>query len=768
MTDQFNVVGQSERRVDGYALVTGKPVYAGDLDLPGMLHVAVLGSPHPHARIVDIDTSEAEELDGVAIVLTHQNTPATRYTTAGQGFPEPSPYDTRMFDTKVRFVGDRVAAVAAETIDIAREALSLIKVSYEPLHPVLSIDEALADRAPIIHDEDDASGIWDAEHNIAGAVEANVGDVDGALQTAYASVEFTGETQYAQHAPIEPHVSVAYLDDNGRLVLYTSTQVPFHVRRIMAQVLGIPVRQIRVIKPRIGGGFGVKQEVLIEDLVGLVTLRTGRPSRLELTRAEEFYASRTRHPMRVTVRLGAGADGMLQAIDMQALENTGAYGAHNLTVVSNTGSKTLPLYNKAPNVRFSGRGIYTNLPVGGAYRGYGATQGYFPLEVAMDMLAEQLGMDAVELRRKNHIRVGETSPIFEELGEGRKGVPQTLGSSSLDQCINIGAERIGWADKRGKRHREGPWVHGVGMSIHMQGSGIPAIDMAAATIKLNDDGSINLLIGATDLGTGSDTVLGQIAAEVLGVGLSEVIVLSSDTDVTPFDTGAYASSTTYVSGNAVRRAAEAVKNQIFDVASAMLKTDPESLHLEDGRAIADDGRSVTLSEVALRSLYGADQFQIGATASFVGDVSPPPFLASFAEVRIDVETGKLEIVNYVAAADCGTAINPRLAEGQVEGAIANGIGYALMEEMRFDKYGRMRNPDFGRYKIPASTDMPPLEVILVDSYEETGPMGAKSIAEIGINAPIPTLANAIYDAIGVRLTHPPFTSEKIWRALQNS
>lgn len=765
MADLFNVVGQSERRVDGYALVTGKPVYAGDLDLPGMLHVAILGSPHPHARIVDIDTSEAEELDGVAVVLTHRNTPPVRYTTAGQGYPEPSPYDTRMFDTKVRFVGDRVAAVAADTVDIAREALGLIKVSYEPLEAVLSIDEALADRAPIIHDENDASGIWNAERNIAGAVEANVGDVDTALQHAFASVEFTGETQYAQHTPIEPHISVAYLDDNGRLVLYTSTQVPFHVRRIIAQVLGIPVRQIRVIKPRIGGGFGAKQEVLIEDLVGLVTLRTGRPSRLELTRAEEFYASRTRHPMRVTVRLGADADGMLQAIDMQALENTGAYGAHNLTVVSNTGSKTLPLYNKAPNVRFSGRGIYTNLPVAGAYRGYGATQGYFPLEVAMDILAEKLGMDAIELRRKNHIRVGETSPIFEELGEGRKGVPQTLGSSSLEECIDIGAERIGWASKRGKRLREGPWVHGVGMSIHMQGSGIPAIDMAAATIKLNDDGSFNLLIGATDLGTGSDTVLGQIAAEVLGVGLSDIIVLSSDTDVTPFDTGAYASSTTYVSGNAVRRAAEAVSAQILEVGATMLKSAVEQLHLEDGRVVADDGRSVTLSEVALRSLYGAEQFQIGATASFVGDVSPPPFLASFAEVRIDTETGKLEIVNYVAAADCGTAINPRLAEGQVEGAIANGIGYALMEEMRFDKYGRMRNPDFGRYKIPAATDMPPLEVILVDSYEETGPMGAKSIAEIGINAPIPTLANAIYDAVGLRLTHPPFTSEKIWRAL---
>ena len=766
MADTFNVVGQSERRVDGKALVTGKPVFAGDLDLPGMLHIAVLGSPHAHARITSIDTARAEAMEGVAIVLTHANTPPVRYTTAGQGHPEPSPYDTRMFDEKVRFVGDRVAAVAAVSRERAEEALELIEVTYEPLEPVLSIDAAIAPGAPVIHDESDASGIWDAQHNIAGAVEANVGDVDAAIAEAFASVEFTGETQYAQHVPIEPHISVAYLDDNGRLVLYTSTQVPFHVRRIMAKVLGIPAGQIRVIKPRIGGGFGVKQEVLIEDLVGLVTLRTGMPSRLEYTRAEEFYASRTRHPMRVTVRLAANEAGILQAIDMKALENTGAYGAHNLTVVSNTGSKTLPMYNKAPHIRFSARGIYTNLPVGGAYRGYGATQGIFPLETAIEMLAEKLSMDSLELRRRNHIRSGETSPIFEELGEGRKGVPQTVGSNGLAECIDIGAERIGWTDKRSARLREGPWVHGVGMSIHMQGSGIPAIDMAAATIKMNDDGSFNLLIGATDLGTGSDTILGQMAAEVLGVTLDEILVLSSDTDVTPFDVGAYASSTTYVSGSAVVRAADRVRTQILEVGAAMLRVDDTDLHLADGRVIAEDGRSVTLSDVALRSLYGADQFQIGATESFVGDVSPPPFLASFAEVAVDTETGQLKIVKYVAAADCGTPINPRLAEGQVEGALANGIGYALMEEMRFDKYGRMRNPDLGRYKIPASTDMPPLEVILVETYEETGPMGAKSIAEIGINAPIPTLANAIYDAIGVRLTKPPFTSEKIWRAMR--
>jgi probable selenate reductase molybdenum-binding subunit len=766
MAEKFTVVGHNERKVDGYSLVTGKPVFVADRHLPDTLHVAVLGSPHAHARITSIDTSGAEALEGVALVLDHRNTPPVRYTTAGQGYPEPSPYDARMFDPKVRFAGDRVAAVAAETKEIARRGLELIEVGYEELPAVLSIDDAVAEDAPVIHDETDASGIWDASRNVAGHVEALAGDVLQGFAESDAVVELTCETQYAQHTPIETHVTLSYLDDDGRLVLYSSTQVPFHVRRIVARVLDLPVHRIRVIKPRIGGGFGVKQEVLLEDLAGLVTIRTGRPALIEYTRAEEFISSRTRHPMRVRVKLGARADGTLHAVDMDVLSNTGAYGTHSLTVLSNVGSKTLPLYNKAPHIRFYGDAVYTNLPVGGAYRGYGATQGYFPLEMAIDMVAEQLDMDPIEVRRRNHIVTGESSPIFEELGEGRKGVEQVITSCALAECIDVGAERIGWSEKRGKRHRDGPWVHGVGMSIHMQGSGIPVVDMGAATIKLNDDGSFNLAIGATDLGTGSDTILGQIAAEVLGVPLDKVVVRSSDTDTTPFDVGAYASSTTYVSGNAVQRAADQVAGQILTVAATMLKTPVEALSLGDERVTAEDGRSVSLADVAIRSLYGAEQFQVGATASFVGEDSPPPFLASFAEVAVDTETGRLRIVDYVAAVDCGTAINPRMAEGQVEGAIANGIGYALYEQMVFTTKGRMRNPDFARYKILNTVDMPPLEVILVDSYDPTGPMGAKSISEIGINAPIPTIANAIYDAIGVRLTRTPFTAETIWEALQ--
>ena len=763
---KFAIVGTNERKVDGRALTTGQPVFVGDIPpRQGLLHLALLHSPHAHAEIKAIDTSRAEALEGVALVLTHLNTPAVRYTTAGQGHPEPSPYDARMFDTKVRFVGDRVAAVAADSEEIARLACELIDVEYDILQPVLSLEEALADGAPVIHDEGDALDVWAAERNCASHVVASAGDVEVGFPECDAVVDVTCETHYAQHVPIENHIATTYLDEDDRLVIVSSTQVPFHVRRIVARVIDVPVHRIRVVKPRIGGGFGVKQEVLIEDLPALVTMRTGRPAVLEYDRAQEFVSSRTRHPMRVRVKLGAKRDGLLHAIEMEVWSNTGAYGTHGLTVLSNVGSKTLPLYNKAPHVRFWGEAYYTNLPVGGAYRGYGATQGYFALETAIDRLAAELGMDALELRRRNHIRSGETSPIFAALGEGREGVEQTITSCELESCIGIGADHIDWTAKRGRRRQEGDWVYGVGMSIHMQGSGIPLIDMGAASLKMNDDGSFNLSVGATDLGTGSDTILGQIAAEVLGVPLEKIIVRSSDTDLTPFDVGAYASSTTYVSGMAVQRAAHDVAEQIKSVAAEMLKVAPSEVELTNERAGPPEGDSVSLSQVAHRSLYGENQRQIGALASCVPELSPPPFLASFAEVRVDVVTGKVEVVDFIAAVDCGTAINPQLAEGQVEGAVVNGIGYALIEEMVFDRTGRCRTTDLGRYKIPSIIDVPPLEVVLVESFEPTGPMGAKSISEIGINAPIPAIANAIHDATGIWLTETPFTAERVWRAL---
>ncbi|MBP7726122.1 MAG: molybdopterin-dependent oxidoreductase [Candidatus Bipolaricaulis sp.] len=761
-TQQRGAVGQSVRKVDGPSLVAGKPLFTLDLDIPGSLVGAILPSPHAHARIVSVDTSEAEQVPGVRAILHHGNVPRVPYTTAGQGWPEPSPYDTVLFDTKVRFVGDRVAAVAAETEDAAAEALAKIRVEYELLPPVLSSEEALAAGAPIIHDEPDAEGIYDAAHNIAAAVDIPIGDVAAALAAAPVTAEATCEIPYSQHATIEPHCVIAYFDDAGRLILRTSTQVPFHVRRIVARVVGLDPARIRVVKPRIGGGFGSKQEVLLEPVAALLARRTGRPVRMTYTRQEVFVASRTRHPMKVTVRLGASKDGTLHALEMGVLSNTGAYGAHALTVLSNVGSKTLPLYNKAPHVHFHGRAVYTNLPVAGAYRGYGATQGYFALEVAMDKLAEKLGLDPVELRRRNHIRVGETSPIFEKIGEGREGTAQIVRSCALEECLRIGAERIGWREKRGQRREEGPWVHGLGMACAMQGSGITGVDMAAATLVMQDDGSFRLLVGATDLGTGSDTILAQIAAQELGVPVDRVLVYSSDTDFTPFDTGAYASSTTYVSGNAVLRAASEVRAQILDVAAAALGERASALELAAGVVRSrKSGKSLTLSEVGHRATYVADQRQIAATASFACPESPPPFAAFFCEVAVDRETGVVRVERFVVAADCGVAIHPQAAEGQLEGAVLQGIGHALCEEMLFSPRGRCVNAGFFDYKIPSSLDAPEIETILVPSEEPTGPWGAKSISEVGINGPLPAISNAIYDAVGARMVRAPFTPERV-------
>ncbi len=762
---RFAVVGKRERKVDGRGLVMGRPMFVGDVDLAEALTIKMLWSPLAHARIVSIDTSAAERVPGVVLVMTHANTPPTRHTTAGQGFPEPSPYDARMFDTKVRFVGDRVAAVAAETAEAAERALAAIRVDYEELPAVLSIDEALRPGAPILHDEPDATGIYDASKNVVADVDIDVGDIEAGFRESDLVLEATCETQYAQHTPIETHVVLAALDAEERLVLRTSTQVPFHVRRIVAQALDIPIHRIRVIKPRIGGGFGAKQEVLLEDVAGWVAVKTRRPALFALSRSEEFTSSRTRHPMRVRVKLGLKKSGLVHAIEMEATSNTGAYGAHGLTVLANTGSKTLPLYNKAKNAHFYGQAMYTNLPVGGAYRGYGATQGYFALETAMDEAAEALGLDPIDFRLRNAIRAGESSPIFEKLGEGREGVSQTVKSCELERCLAVGAETIGWTAHRRARERSGSWAYGVGMSVMMQGSGIPQIDMGAATIKMNEDGSFNLLIGATDLGTGSDTILAQIAAEVLGVPLAKILVTSSDTDVTPFDVGAYASSTTYVSGMAVQRAAQAVREQILAVAAPALGVSPEKLTLRDESVVVGGGPSVSLARVCQRAMYETDQFQIAATRSCVPTESPPPFLANFARVAVDTETGVVKVLHYVAAVDCGVAVNPSLAEGQVEGAIVNGIGYALTEEMQFSSRGRVRNPSLFDYKIPGALDVPRVDVVLVDSYEPTGPMGAKSVGEIGINGPIPTIANAIFHAVGVRLRKTPFTPERVLEAL---
>jgi len=586
-SQKFTVVGQPLPKVDAPKLAQGHAAFVADFERPGMLYGKILHSPHAHARIEDIDTHDAETLPGVHAVLTYKNVPRVIYSTAGQSYPIPGPLDYASFDNKVRYVGDRVAAVAADTPEIAEEALSLIRVDYEVLPPVLDLDAAMAEGSPIIHDEEDyvPFGESDPTRNLVAKVKIDGGDVDAACEQAAHVFETTVDTQRMKHVPLEPWVTLTYWDEDDRLVILTSTQVPFHVRRILAPVLGLTEGQIRVIKPRIGAAFGNKQEIY-EDIPAHLTIATGRPVLLELTREEQFTYTTTRHPMRVKFRIGVDDDGTMVAQDMRALSDTGAYGGHGLTVLGNTGHKTLPIYD-TPNVRFWGETYYTTLPRSGAYRGYGVTQGVVATETLITQAARELGWDPLEFRLKNIISPHTENIMSKTWSEGREARGEIIETNALREAAIQGAAVVGWAQKYGNTqwHVVPGKPHlrrGIGVAFLMQGSGIPNLDMAAASIKMNDDGSFNLMMGATDLGTGSDTVLGQIAAEVLGCSLDDLIIRSSDTDVTPFDKGAYASSTTYISGGAVARTAEDVARQIKAVAADMAG----GLRLEAGARLA--------------------------------------------------------------------------------------------------------------------------------------------------------------------------------------
>ncbi len=769
---ELQVVGKSETKVDALKLAKGNPAFVDDIEMRGMLFAKLLASPHAHARITDIDDSEARALPGVKAVIHYKNIPRIRYASGGQSYPNPRPYDQVSFDNKVRYVGDRVAAVAAESPEIAAEAIKRIKVEYEILPAIFDEREAMKENAPVIHDEPDMEGAYNAGRNISHLIEAESGDVAAGFAQADHVFEHTYRVHQVQQAPIEPHIAISYWDADERLVIRSSTQVPFHVRRMVAPLLGLPVKRIRVIKPRIGGGFGVKQEMLIEDIVGHLTIATGKPVRMELNRAEEFISSRTRHPQTITFKTGVTNAGNLISQQMTVIGNTGPYATHGLTVQTVSGLRGLSSYN-CPNKRFQCHVVYTNIPVPGAYRGYGAPQALHALEVHMEEIAVALGMDVIDFKRKNWVRVGDPLDIAPLLGEGEADNVQTvpvITSSGLEECIAQGMQAIGWHRRNdpawqtvpGKPHLR----RGLGMAVLMHGTAIPGLDMAGASIKINDDGSFNVLVGATDLGTGSDTVLGQIAAEVLGVPLEDILMYSSDTDMTPFDTGAYASSTTYISGMAVKLTAEKVREQIKERAGLLLGLDDwRDVTLRHRQATAPDGRSVSLEKIALHALHQDRQRQIMATASYVSSDSPPPFAGQFVEVEVDIETGQVTVKKMVMAVDCGVAINPITASGQVEGGMVQALGYGHCEEMAYDDAGRMVNPAFGPYKIYRADEMPELDVILVQTVEPSGPFGAKAVAEIPKDGVAPALSNAIFHATGARIRDIPFTPERVWRAL---
>ncbi len=781
-------VGMPEPKVDAVKLVQGKPAFTADVEMRGMLVGKILHSPIAHGYIKRIDVSRARALPGVHAVLTYQDVPRVVHSTAGQSDPIPGPLDFFSLDRKVRYVGDRVAAVAAETEEIALRALELIEVEYEALPAVLDPRESMAPGAPVIHDEPEyvPFGECDPARNLAAHIHIELGKVDAALAAADYVFESEYEVPKVQQAPIEPLVCITYWDADDRLVIRTSTQVPFHIRRMLAPVLGLPVKRIRVIKPRIGGGFGNKQEVLLEDICAHLTIATGRPVKMEYTREEHFTASTSRHPMIIRMRTGVMADGRMVANEMRVLSDTGAYGNHALTVTGNTGHKAMSLYpaNKGPDgqshIRFVADVVYTNTPPSGAYRGYGVPQGFFPLECHMERIARSLGLDPLEFRLMNVLQAGEEHPMSKAWSEGREAHGELIRTNAIAECARLGAELIGWNARKEERGRRGDGemgrsisvsphhlVRGLGVALVMQGTAIPNLDMGAASIKMNDDG-FNLLVGATDLGTGSDTVLTQMAAEVLGCPPSDFITYSSDTDFTPFDKGAYASSTTYISGAAVVEAARQVAGQIRAVAGRMLGVAAEEIVLADRQAWAPDGRSVTLAEVALESLHHRDQHQIMGVGSWMSPDSPPPFAAQFAQVAVDTETGQVTVEKLVMVLDCGMIVNPATATGQVEGGMAQALGYAVCEEMVFDEAGRLVNPRFGDYRIFTADEMPEMVVRFVQTYEPTHPFGVKAVAEIPLDGVAPAVANAVYDATGVQIPVIPLTPERVWRALQQA
>lgn len=712
---EMKTVNQGVIKKDAMDIVTGKPLYVDDLAPEECLVVKVLRSPHAHALISDIDVSIAEKVPGIACVLTWKDVPDQRFTVAGQTYPEPSPYDRLILDRRLRYVGDAVAIVAGENEKAVEKALKLIRVKYEVLEPVLDFHRA-KDNPVLVHPEENWESLCpvgaDNRRNLCAHEVCGEGDIDKVLSECRYVVDETYHTLSNQQAMMETFRAYTFLDEEKRLNVVSSTQVPFHVRRILSRALAFPKSDIRVTKPRVGGGFGAKQTVVAEIYPAIVTLKTGKPAEMVYSRYESQICSNPRHEMEIHVKLGADEQGIIQGMDVYTLSNTGAYGEHGPTTVGLSGHKPIPLYGKTKAFRFAFDVVYTNLISAGAYRGYGAPQGTFAVESAVNELAAKMNMDPVELRLLNMVREGQRMPAY-------YGEPAS--SCALDRCMERARKMIGWDEKYPCRDMGNGKVRSVGVAMAMQGSGISGVDVGSAAIRPEDDGKEGyvLSIGAADMGTGCDTVLAQIAAEVLECDADQVRVAPVDTDKSPYDSGSYASSTTYVTGKAVYDACRQFKE-----------------NMEKGNC-----EEVTVSNTS--------------------PTSPPPFMVGMAEIEIDKETGKITPVDYAAVVDCGTPINPNLARVQTEGGIVQGIGMALYENVQFDRKGRLLNDSFMQYKIPSREDIGKVRVEFESSYEKKGPFGAKSIGEVVINTPAPAIAHAVYNATGIRFRELPITAEKV-------
>lgn len=742
-------------KTDAMSLVTGKPVYTDDLAPSDCLIVKLLRSPHANAWVEEIKTDAAKKIEGIECVLTYEDVSHKRFTLAGQTALEISPWDRYIIDKHVRFVGDTVAIVAGETEEAVDKALKRIKVKYRVEDPVLDIHTA-KDNPILVHPEEDwympipAGG--DNRRNLCSSNVEEVGDVDAMLEKCAYTVDQVYHTKANQQTMMETFRTYCYMDHFQRLTVVSSTQIPFHVRRIVGNALNIPSSKVRVIKPRIGGGFGAKQTSVSEVYPALVTWVTGKPSKIVFSRKESMIASSPRHEMEVHIRMGADENGIVKAIDLYTLSNTGAYGEHGPTTVGLSGHKSIALYRHTEAYRFAYDVVYTNMQAAGAYRGYGATQGIFAVESAADELAHKMGMDPVKFRELNMPMEGEALP-------GYPDVPIN-GSCTMDKCLARAKEMIGWDEKYPFRDMGNGKVRGVGIAMAMQGSSIAGLDVGGADIKLNEDGSYTLALGCSDMGTGCDTILAQMAADCLDTDMENIVVFSVDTDISPYDSGSYASSTTYATGNAVMQACAELRKRIHSFGAQMLEVSVEESDFDGTAVRTEDGKEVTLRQIALKATAGICS-ELQVVKEYSSPISPPPFMVGAAEVEIDKETGQIDVIDYVGVIDCGTPINPNLARVQAEGGIGQGIGMVLYEDVQYTEKGKIRNNSFMQYKIPNRMDIPNVRIEFESSYEKTGPFGAKSIGELVIDTPCPAIANAVYNATGVRVRELPITPEKV-------
>ena len=754
----MKTVSKAYRKKDAMQLVTGQPVYMDDLVPANCLIVKLLRSPHANAIVKTINTAVAKKVPGIEAIFTWEDVPqdAPRYTQAGQTFPEASPRDRLLIDRHVRFVGDVVAIVAGKDEKCVDKALRLIKVEYEVLDAVLDYHTA-KDNPVLVHPEENWEALCpvgaDNKRNLCAHGEEGDGDIEAVLANSDIVIEHTYHTKACQQAMMETFRTYCSIDLYGRLNILSSTQIVFHTRRNVANALHIPKSMIRVIKPRIGGGFGAKQTNVCEVYPAFVTWKTKKPSKIIFSRVESQIASSPRHEMEIHLRLGATKEGIVKGIDMYTLSNTGAYGEHGPTTVGLSGHKSIPLYAKAEAFRFTYDVVYTNHMSAGAYRGYGATQGLFAVESAVNELAAKLHMDPFEIRQKNIVKEGDYMPAY-------YGATNT--SCALDRCLAKVHEMIRWDEKYPVHDLGNGKVRAVGMGMAMQGSGISGMDVGSATLKVNDEGFYSLVIGAADMGTGCDTTLAQIAAEVLDCELDDITVFGADTDTSPYDSGSYASSTTYVTGKAVEKCALKLREQISKLGAEMLECAPDEVTF-DGRKVYVDAapeRGVSLAEIASASQFG-HMVPLEVTETHTSPLSPPPYMVGAAEIELDKETGEVKVLEFDACVDCGTPINPNLTRVQAEGGILQGIGMTLTENITYDAKGYPMENSLFQYKIPARVDIGHINVEFENSYEPNGPFGAKSIGEVVINTPLPAISDAIYNAIGTRFYELPITPEQV-------